>query len=195
MSLRRGAVALVLLAALAACSSGDDEPEVAGVEIDRDAEATTTSSSTTTTSTTTTSTSTTVAPAGTTTTAAPRTTTTTTAVRRPPPPPATTTTTTTAPPPTLPPQEPGTVEGVLTIPAGTRGRLFLIDANTDAVRASDELPSSGEFSFGDVSPGDYRVDTSVVSSDGAATQDRGEPFQVGQASTVRLTCDPRCVPA
>jgi hypothetical protein len=189
-ALRSCALVVALLAV--GCFSGDDQPEVAGVEIERDDVTTTTSStaSSSTSSTTTTTSTTTVAPTTTSTSAAPRTTTTTRPPARP-----TTTTTTTSPPPTVAPAQPGEVEGVLVVADGTRARLFLVDTNTETVRGSDELPSSGEFSFGDVVPGDYRVDTSAVAADGATSEDRGVPFQLGQASTVRLTCDPRCAPA
>jgi hypothetical protein len=81
------------------------------------------------------------------------------------------------------------------MPEGSRGRVFLVDTISETVQGSDELPSSGEFSFGEVAPGDYRVDTSTTAIDGAVTEDRGVPFQVGQASTVRLVCDTRCAPA
>jgi hypothetical protein len=184
-ALRSCALVVALLAV--GCSSGDDQPEVAGVEIERD-DVTTTTSSTASSSTSSTTT-TTVAPTTTSTSAAPRTTTTTRPPARP------TTTTTTSPPPTVAPAQPGEVQGVLVVADGTRARLFLVDTNTETVRGSDELPSSGEFSFGDVAPGDYRVDTSAVAADGATSEDRGVPFQLGQASTVRLTCDPRCAPA
>lgn len=188
------ALTAVLLAV--GCSSDDNDPEVAGVEIERD-DPTTTSS--TVRRSTTTSTTDGASLGGATTTTTPVTTTTTVARRPapppPPPPPPTTTTTPPPPPPTVGPAQPGAVQGTLLVPEGSRARLFLVDTNGDAVVGSDELPSSGEFSFGDVAPGDYRVDTSTVASDGATSEDRGVPFQLGQATTVRLTCDPRCAPA
>ena len=187
------ALTAVLLAV--GCSSDDNDPEVAGVEIERDDPTTTSSTVRRSTKTSTTDG---ASLGGATTTTTPVTTTTTVARRPappPPPPPPTTTTTAPPPPPTVGPAQPGAVQGTLLVPEGSRARLFLVDTNGDAVVGSDELPSSGEFSFGDVAPGDYRVDTSTVASDGATSEDRGVPFQVGQATTVRLTCDPRCAPA
>lgn len=189
--------ALMLVVLAAGCSSGDDEPEVAGLQIERETSSTTSSASTSTSATTpttpTTTTATTVAPAATTTTTVrPRPATTTTTAARPPAP---ATTTTTTPPPDVGPPQPGRVEGTVVLPEGTRARLFLVDTNDETVRGSDELASSGEFSFGDVAPGDYRVDTSTVAADGATSEARGADFTVGQANVVRLRCDPRCAPA
>ena len=196
---RLGALVLVLLAA---CTARDDDPEVRGVAIERETSTTTTplsrtASRPTTTTTAAPSTTTTTDPPTTSTTRrtpttdAPRSRTTGPRTTTPPPPPPTTTTE----PPQVGPPAPGSVEGDLVVPDGTRARLLLVDDNTGAVVGGDSMTGSGSFSFGAVEPGDYRVETSTEAPDGAVSETRGTQFTVGTASTVRLRCDPGCSPA